>query len=274
MRLHVHHSMRYSFSQPQARLIQLLRLTPASYEGQNVLQWRIDACRDARLRRSHDGYGNLVTMLYVDGPLTELTLTVSGMAITEDRAGMVGSAPDPLPPAFFLQPTALTAPSAAIAALADEVAAASEDPLDRAHGLMAAIHARLALVTDPTVGDVGAAAAIAAEAANPRDMAHLFAAAARRIGLPTRYVSGLMATEGETVHAAHGWAEAHVDGYGWIGFDPSADRCPDARYVRVAVGLDHGEAAPVSGQRVGGGDEHLAVNVRVGADAAMVQAQG
>lgn len=264
--------MRYTFSQPQARLVQLLRLTPASYEGQNVLQWRIDACRDVRLKRSHDGYGNLVTMLYADGPLSELTLTVSGMVITEDRAGMVGSAPDPLPPGFFLQQTALTAPSAAIAALADEIAAASDEPLDRAHALMAAIHERIERDDDPTVGDVGAAAAIAAGRATPRDMAHLFLAAARRIELPARYVSGLRTTPGGTAHAVHGWGELHVPGYGWIGFDPSADRCPDEDYVRVAIGLDHAEAAPVSGQRVGGGDEHLSVDVRVGADAGMVQA--
>ncbi len=266
--------MRYSFSQPQARLVQLLRLTPASYEGQNVLQWRIDASRDARLKRSHDGYGNLVTMLYVDGPLTELTLTVSGRVITDDRAGMVGSAPDPLPPAYFLQQTPLTAPSAAIAALADDIAAAEAGPLDRAHALMAAIHTRLSLETDPALRDVGAAAAIAADAANPRDMAHLFVATARRMALPARYISGLCITDGATAHSAHGWAEVHVDGYGWIGFDPSADHCPDERYVRVAMGLDHVEAAPVSGQRIGGGDEHLTVDVRVGADAATVQSQG
>ena len=64
--------------------------------------------------------------------------------------------------------------------------------------------------------------------------------------------------------AAHAWAELHVEEYGWIGFDPSTGRCPDDAYVRVAVGLDYGQAAPLSGWRFGGGVEELEVGVRVG----------
>lgn len=274
MRLFVHHRTHYAFSEPQARLVQLLRLTPRSYEGQSIVSWRIDACRDARLKRSHDGYGNHVTMLYVDGPLTDLTLTVSGEVITDDRAGMVRGAPDPLPPLYFRQPTALTAASPEIAAFAEEAVGGAGSALDRAHGLRSALHERLALVSDPTAADSGAAAAFAAGEALASDMAHCLIAAAHSLGLPARYVAGHRydadAPE-ETRHAAHGWAEIHVEGYGWIGFDAAYDICPNEAYVRVATGLDHREAAPVSGQRVGGGAEHLAVDVRVGPDAAAVR---
>ncbi|HGL4261627.1 transglutaminase family protein [Burkholderia dolosa] len=47
--------------------------------------------------------------------------------------------------------------------------------------------------------------------------------------------------------AGHAWAEAHVDGLGWVGFDPFMNRCPDERYVRIAVGLDCRDAQPVTG---------------------------
>ncbi|KVD45866.1 transglutaminase [Burkholderia sp. ABCPW 11] len=47
--------------------------------------------------------------------------------------------------------------------------------------------------------------------------------------------------------AGHAWAEAYVDGLGWVGFDPFMNRCPDERYVRIAVGLDHRDAQPVTG---------------------------
>ncbi|KVP95650.1 transglutaminase family protein [Burkholderia ubonensis] len=47
--------------------------------------------------------------------------------------------------------------------------------------------------------------------------------------------------------AGHAWAEAYVDGLGWVGFDPFMNRCPDERYVRIATGLDSRDAQPVTG---------------------------
>ena len=63
--------------------------------------------------------------------------------------------------------------------------------------------------------------------------------------------------------ASHAWAEAHVDGLGWVGFDISNGISPDARYVRVATGLDYREAAPISGLRFGHGHETMDVSIHV-----------
>jgi transglutaminase-like putative cysteine protease len=94
-------------------------------------------------------------------------------------------------------------------------------------------------------------------------------AAARLSGLPARYVAGhLYRPDAPEAHAAHGWAEIWVDGYGWIGFDSFEGQCPTESYVRVAIGLDHREAAPISGLRIGGGHEALAIDVHVGPEPA------
>ena len=61
----------------------------------------------------------------------------------------------------------------------------------------------------------------------------------------------------------HAWAEAHVDGLGWVGFDVSNGISPDTRYVRVATGLDYREAAPISGMRYGEGAESMAVSLQI-----------
>ncbi|MGH7485740.1 MAG: transglutaminase family protein, partial [bacterium] len=63
--------------------------------------------------------------------------------------------------------------------------------------------------------------------------------------------------------AGHAWAEAHVEGLGWVGFDPTHGVCITDRHVRVATGADYLEAAPVRGAHVGGGDELLSVAIRV-----------
>ncbi len=57
--------------------------------------------------------------------------------------------------------------------------------------------------------------------------------------------------------------EAHVASLGWVAFDASNRISPDERYVRLAVGRDFREAAPVSGIRLGQADERLAVRITV-----------
>jgi transglutaminase-like putative cysteine protease len=47
--------------------------------------------------------------------------------------------------------------------------------------------------------------------------------------------------------SSHAWAEAYVEGLGWVGFDPFMNRCPDERYVRIAVGLDYRDTQAVTG---------------------------
>jgi transglutaminase-like putative cysteine protease len=267
MRLFVTHRTEYRFSQPQARLIQLLRVTPGNHAGQSIISWAIDIDRDARLKSARDGYGNEITMLYMDGPVESIALTVMGEALTDDRAGMVSGTPEPLSPLAFLQSTPLTAPDAAIRDFVADLHL-PPDRLASAHLLAEALHDRLVLDEPHVDGDHRAAGVMATGKADAQGAAHLLIAAARCAGYPARYVAGhLYRPYQARNHAAHGWAELHVDDYGWIAFDPHEGRCPTDCYVRVAVGLDHREAAPLSGARIGGGGEMLTVDVHVSPEA-------
>ena len=71
----------------------------------------------------------------------------------------------------------------------------------------------------------------------------------------------LFYAEGDNQEAAHAWAEAYVPDLGWTGFDPANGVCADHSYLRVAVGLDYLDAAPLRGARRGGGEERLSVSV-------------
>ena len=68
---------------------------------------------------------------------------------------------------------------------------------------------------------------------------------------------------GPAQDASHAWAEAWVDELGWTGFDIANGVCPDDAYVRVAIGLDYRAAAPLSGSRMGAGEEKMDVRVHV-----------
>lgn len=265
MRLKVDHHTSYSFSEPQARIVQLLRMTPADTDQQTIADWRIHVDCDARLRTGRDGFGNQVTMLYAEGPIDAVEIAVSGEVLTAPSSGVVSGSTEPFPPMLFLRPTPLTVADEAIAAFARE-AAEGAPVLDRLHALNRAVHARYALDTGRPVAGRTAVEAFAGESATARDLAHIFIAAAHTLDCPARYVSGysLVAAREETRPTPHGWAEAWVEGLGWIGFDPGMGLCAAEEYVRVAIGLDASGAAPVAGSRLGDGREKLDVEIEIG----------
>lgn len=264
MRLSVDHRTTYRFTAPQSRVVQLLRLTPDNTHDQTVAAWGIHLDCDARLREGRDGFGNRVTMLYAEGPLTTIEIALHGEVVTSDSGGVVLGMAEPLPPPVFLRATPATAPDAAMIAWAPD-AAEGGVLLERLQRLNAALHARFAVERERRGAVRAAAEAFAGQSATPRDLAQIFCAAARAVGAPARFVSGyhLWEQDGEHRPAPHGWAEAHVAEVGWIGFDPTTGRSPDETYVRVAVALDAAGAAPVAGSRLGEGAEELEVDVSV-----------
>lgn len=264
MRLSIDHRTTYRFSVPQGRLTQLLRLTPADTHDQTVARWSIHVDRDARMRTGRDGFGNVVTMLYAEGPLDEIVIEVAGEVVTSHSDGVVHGVTELLPPALFLRSTDLTAPDPAIAAWAREQGG-DRERLAALHALLDALHVRGPVAWGRGVPGQNAGEAWQIAARTPRDLAQVFIVAARSLGAPARYVSGYHLTDrdGEHLPAPHAWAEAHVDGIGWIGFDPCTARCPEERYVRVAAALDAAGAAAVAGSRLGEGAEELDVDVAV-----------
>lgn len=264
MRLSIEHRTRYRFTAPQSRLVQMLRVTPQNTHDQTVAQWRIDVDCDTRLRDSRDGFGNTVTMLYVEGPIAEIEIAVVGEVLTSHSDGVLHGSHEVLPPSLFRRPTPATAADAAIRAFA-EAAAGEDSAIGTLHRLNLALHERLAVDRGRPEPGLSAAKAFEREAATPRDMAQIFCAAARALGHPARYVSGysVAAALGSHRPTPHGWAEAYIEGVGWIGFDPCTGLCPEEQYVRVAVALDAAGAAPVAGSRLGEGQEELDVDVQV-----------
>lgn len=277
MRLLIRHETRYRYNSPVNRTLQTLRLTPRSHDGQEVLRWRVMPPAGASLvAGGEDGFGNIVDMLSLERPHDALTLLVEGEIETRDTHGVVTGAEERFPPAFYLRPSPLAGADAALIALAEEAAAvAGGEPLALAHALMLAVHGRIAFRPGLTHAATTAAEALATGVGVCQDHTHVFLACARHLALPARYVSGyLLMADGSVEQAAgHAWAEAFIDGLGWVGFDAANGICPTEHYVRIAIGLDYHDTAPVRGLRQGGGAEALEVVVRVGELQAQTQAQ-
>lgn len=266
MRIAVEHHSHYRFSEPQARLVQMLRLTPSDTQQQTVVSWHIGVDCDARLRTTVDGYGNMITMLYAEGPLKAIEINVMGEVLVAPNSGVIYGSEEPLQPLFYRRSTARTLANEAIAAFAADSIRGASGGLDVMHLLNAALHDRFPQALDRQDDGVTAAEAFATSGTiASRDATQILLAAARSLNVPARYVSGYR-WDGERSHSApHGWAEAYVEDFGWVGFDPATGLSPNDTYVRVAVGLDAPGAAAIAGMRMGQGTEHLDVALQVDA---------
>jgi len=265
MRLRIQHTTTYRYEPPATGVIQILRLTPGSHDGQYVAEWQIDVSTDSRLDMHEDAFGN-VTHVMTHGAIEDLTITVGGLIETHDTGGVLRGTDERFPPSLFLRQTALTAVNPAMENFARELRAESDaDVLGFLHSLMTQVSEHMTFDEDPTNSGTSAIEAFGGKRGVCQDYAHIFIACARSGGVPARFVSGHFLRSDGTVNqaAGHAWAEAHVPDLGWVGFDPANCICTTEAHARVAIGLDYLGAAPVRGTRYGGGTETLTVSVRV-----------
>lgn len=265
MRLKLNHTTRYHYAEPVRHAMQVLRLTPRPHDGQFIRDWRVEIDADGLLLRGEDALGNITRTFFIEGPVSEVNVNVSGLVDTTDMGGKISGARETFPPAFWLRESPLTRPSPAMMQFAQGLRAAEGgDKVATLHALMGAIQTQMSFVVGQTSSLTSAAQAWDERIGVCQDFAQLFLGCAHVLDIPARYVSGYYLLHETTEQAAgHAWAEAFVEGLGWIGFDPANGVCVDERYVRVAIGTDAHDAAPVRGSRAGGGIETLDVAVHV-----------
>jgi transglutaminase-like putative cysteine protease len=92
-----------------------------------------------------------------------------------------------------------------------------------------------------------------------RDMAMLFIAVCRRLGLAARFVSGYLYDPppdlsrgisggfNRAVGSMHAWAEVYLPGAGWKGFDPTNGILANSNFIASAVAIDPSSISPVQG---------------------------
>ena len=264
MRLAIRHTTTYRYDGPVAHGIHRLRLTPKATQGQQPIDWRMDFHNARAMVEYEDAHHNTVTLVEVDPDVNEVIIRSSGIVETQDNAGVIGRHAGHLPLWSFLRQTPLTKAGPKVKALVRGIQQRPDDRLAFLHSLSAAIREQISY--RPGTTGVRTTAEEAAEAATGvcQDHAHIFIGAARTLDIPARYVSGYMMVEDQVEQlATHAWAEAHVEGLGWVGFDISNGISPDPRYVRVATGRDYRDAAPITGICIGAATEDLQVEVAV-----------
>ncbi|MBV2358599.1 transglutaminase family protein [Thalassococcus sp. CAU 1522] len=262
MHLHIRHTTRYRFDAPVRYGLQQLRKTPKTGPQQQVREWETRIAGGRKELTFTDHHRNITELIGFDPDTTELSITCEGRVEMTDTNGLAGPHRGPAPLWLYLQQTRATRARSGVKALLRSIKPDAQ--LESLHALSAVIRASVEYRTGVSRPDWSAEDAIEAGAGVCQDHTHIFLAGARALQIPARYVSGYLMLNDTTVQdAMHAWAEAHVDGLGWVGFDISNGISPDARYVRVATGLDYSDAAPISGSRIGGAGEALRVEITV-----------
>lgn len=262
MKISIEHVTRYHYATLASYCVQSLRLTPASFEGHTVLDWQTTVEPAGQITATRDGAGNILHLATITEPHRDIVIKAAGSVEVQDRNGVVVGLSENVPARVFLRRTALTMPSDPILAIAN--AATGLEPIARLHAIMDRIRDQVDYQPGATSSLTTAAEALAHGVGVCQDHAHIFISAARAAGICARYVTGyLLLDDGVHADAHHAWAEARVEGLGWVGFDVANRVCPTDRYVRMAAGLDANYAAPIRGSRRGAGAERLEVEVAV-----------
>lgn len=97
-----------------------------------------------------------------------------------------------------------------------------------------------------------------------QDFTHVFIGMARALGIPARYVSGIVHPLKEALRGTtqtHAWCELLFPEFGWVALDPTNRRQAGNNFVTLAVGRDYRDVAPNKGVFRGRAVESMAVTV-------------
>lgn len=131
--------------------------------------------------------------------------------------------------------------AAEIVAQAQELATGKKDAGETARALAAWTADRL----KDTIDDGGGAlASMKSRVGNCQTHARLYTALARAVGIPTRFVSGMVYQEGKGF-LYHSWAESFLGG-SWVAVDPTYNQLPaDPTHLKFFEGHTPDELSPI-----------------------------
>jgi transglutaminase-like putative cysteine protease len=278
MRIAVVHTTLYRYSAPVYLEPHIIRLRPREDALQRLASWTLDI-DPAPLGRTEllDQDGNTVVRAWFGSVTRELSLRTQFALETlrENPFNYLLTAPDAQLPVEYAYP--LRAPlvpylrhdrSPAILAYAQSLA---DECGWQTLPFLAALNQRLFATTRQVIREEGAPhpaeTTLRDREGSCRDLAVLFCAVCRALGLAARFVSGYERDASLQENGdLHAWAEVYLEGAGWTGYDPSRALAVAASHVAVAAASDPLLASPVSGTYRGSASARMefSISMQVG----------
>ncbi len=277
MRLQIVHLTRYRYSEPVSENYNEVRLQPVSDDSQECHAYGLQIRPATSVRRYHDLHLNRVDHFYLADPHGLLEIESRSEVTTFGVGSRLANAAFPRARLAecrqmercydFLQRSEYVSLEVDVWRMAQDLAAGHDDAWQAACALMSGVHAGFEYDPGSTTVATRTAEVLHSRRGVCQDFAHLLIGLCRSVQIPARYVSGYLAVEGDRTLrgdlASHAWVEVFLPGSGWLGLDPTNNQPAGEHHVKVAVGRDYADAAPIRGNFKGRAAQALEVELRI-----------
>lgn len=276
-RLSVLHRTTFHYSTPVTHSVNALHLEPRTFPYQKTISAIIRVLPATRLQRFSDLFQNVthhfelpqphqkleiesrikVCNLPLDLKSDCLTATLEGYRDSEIRERIWP----------FVQETRRVAKWPEVWRQALDLTRGQTSVYEKSMAIMHWIHEQFRYEPGATAVNTSLREAFELKRGVCQDFTHVMLGMCRAVGIAARYASGYLYNgPADTLvgaQASHAWCEVYLPHAGWIGFDPTNRTLADERYVKVAVGRDYDDVAPVTGTYLGSGHCRMEVVVAV-----------
>jgi len=258
----IEHTLKYRYSKPTALDAQTIRLQPKNDSRQHLLKFDLDIQPAPAFLTNHiDIENNAVSTAWFKGTYSELQITASSevelndynpfdFIITEPSLTQIPvSYPASYIPLIEAYASTLKTNSPILDTFLKSVLEqANNETIPFLSGLVSHIFNHFKRRERKDGDPWPPEKTIEQGRGACRDLAWLFIAACRSLGLASRFVSGYhVPFNVRKKPELHAWAEIFLPGAGWIGFDPSLGLMVAERYIVISTSYDPALTMPTSG---------------------------
>ena len=254
------YAARYVYTDTVVQNDNFLRLSAYSDAYQTPVTTSIRTLPEGRPVEFKDSLGNSTHRVRLTTPHRELTILSIGNArlakppsspldVSMQSLGYDAMAEE------FLAPSPLVDPES-LAEAARDIVGESYSLMESVVGMVNWIYSNIEYQRGNTDVMTTAREALDTGKGVCQDMTHLAIGLLRSVGIPARYVSGLLGTQaGET----HAWLEFLHPYLGWLPADPTRGQpiANGADLIKFAVGRDYTHASPIEGTFISKGSGWL-----------------
>jgi transglutaminase-like putative cysteine protease len=277
LRLSVLHRTTFHYGAPVIQSLNTLHLEPRTFPYQKTLSALIRVIPATRLRRFTDLFQNITHHFELPEPHSKLEIEsrirVHNLPLEISEAGRTAGVDEYRDPSIreriwpYLQESNRVVKAPEVWRQTLDVTLGNSSVFGQACAVMAWIHDEFRYEPGATAVSTNLLEAFELKRGVCQDYTHVMLGMCRSIGVAARYASGYLyngpADSLVGAQASHAWCEVYLPAAGWIGFDPTNNTLADERYVKLAVGRDYDDVAPVVGSYQGTGHCRMEVQVAV-----------
>jgi transglutaminase-like putative cysteine protease len=277
MKLSVRHRTTFHYASPVTQSINTLHLEPRTFPYQKTISALIRVIPATRVRKFTDLFQNITH--HFELPAAHVRLEIESRIKVHNlpldvsaasRLATLDSYDDPSIRELtwpYLQESHWVSRHPEVWRQAIDITSSLSSVFEKAGALMAWIHREFRYEAGVTSASTHLEEAFAMRCGVCQDFTHVMLGLCRSVGIPARYASGYLYNGPRDTlvgaQASHAWSEVYLPGAGWIGFDPTNNTLADERYVKISVGRDYDDVAPVRGSYSGTGHCRMEVQVEV-----------